>query len=341
MTELRIEWMPLDDLVPAKRNSRTHDLDGLTEAVEELGFTTELKMDELTGELLAGHGRLATLRRMRDAGQPVPEGIRTAGGDWLAPVVRGWSSRDVRHGERVREADNRQHDRGGYDAAIALDILGDFAADDQLRGVGVGSEELDRLADLANRTDLTELGTVLIPGDNDLPAGATRERGSDEQWKDGDDPDEGSTREEPPGPLDVEPAWRTIEPLRARYHDGTPDGADAVARWLKTHATDVHVAPDLSVTWRGGDGTDYLPPGKWVTRYRGAFQVLTREEFDDEFVPANEPARRAGRDAAPVASKKKQPAEPTAANVLRFGRGLVRGPQDAVASLAHTGDHDD
>src|SRR5206468_2872056 len=110
------------------------------------------------------------------------------------------------------------------------------------------------------------------------PFDRPRESSGDEQWRAGDDPDEGSSREENgPGPLDVEPAWRTIEPVRARYHDGTQEGADAVRVWLRSHATDVHIHPDLAVTWRGRDGEDYLPPGKWVVRYRGQLSVMTRE----------------------------------------------------------------
>lgn len=341
--ERRIEWMRLDDLVPAKRNTRLHDLDSLDDSVDELGFTSELKLDELTGELIWGHGRRDLLRRKRDAGEPAPEGIRVAAdGEWLAPVIRGWTARDPMHATAVREADNRQHERGGYDDEKSLDVLGDLAGDGYgLSALGTSDEELDRLREVGERTDLDQLGgTVLMPVDGD-PFGKTSspESGRDEQWKDGGDPDEGSSREEDgPGPLDVEPAWRTVEPMRARYHDGTPDGAEAVARWLRSHATDVHVEAQLAVTWRTQDGEEYLPPGKWVVRYRGRLAVMTREEKDDEFVPANEPARRLDRDAAPV--KKKGPKEPTAANVLRFGRGVVRGREDAVGALAHTDDHE-
>lgn len=337
----RIEWMRLDDLVPAGRNSRRHDLDGLGEAVDALGFTTELKLDENTGQLVWGHGRRDLLRRKRDAGEAPPEGVLLAedGGDWLVPVVRGWRSRDALHADAVREADNRQHERGGYDDLVSLDILGDLAADapDLLSGVGVSSDELDRLAAEAGGPTVT----VLAPVDDDFgkPVEPPRERGerdNDEQWRDGDDPDEGSTREEPPGPLDVEPAWRTVEPMRGRYHDGTPEGADRVARWLRERSKNVHVDHTLSVSFETKDGTEYLPPGKWVVAYRGKLDVLTREEKDDEFVPANEPARRADRDAAPVGTKKAH--VPSAAELLRHGKGLFTGVDGRVAPAEETPD---
>jgi hypothetical protein len=311
--ELRIEWMRLGEIREAERNSKLHDLDELDTAARALGWTSELRYDERTQRLIRGHGRRRYLVRERDRGAEPPEGIRVAAdGEWLVPVVRGWASRDDHHAAAAKIADNDVGKKRGHDPALLLDELADLAAEapELLAATTHNSDAIDRLMTEAS---VTELPTVLLPDDSDRPA-RKRER-DDEQWETGASPDEGSTREpEGPGPLDVEPAWRTIEPLRARYHDGTPDGADAVARWLHSHATDVHVGPDLSITWRGGDGTDYLPPGKWVTRYRGRFDVLTRDEFHDEFVAANEPARRADRDARPITR---------GAAVLRHGSGVL------------------
>lgn len=333
--DLRIEWMRLDDLVPAARNSRTHDLDSLNDAVDELGFTTELKLDERDGALVWGHGRRDLLRRKRDAGDEPPEGIRVdADGEWLVAVVRGWSSRDPLHADAVREADNFQGEKGGYDDAVRLDVLSDLAADrpDYLRGTGYSSDDLDRLlAEATGGTAVSDLDQLVgAPGATAAPWDAEpadpftdrprpQESGDDEQWTPGDAPDEGSTADpEGPGPLDVEPAWRTLQPLRARYHDGTPDGAQAVARWLKGHAKDVFVEPNLAVSWQGQDGGDFVVPGKWVTRdgQTGQLDVMTREEFEDRYVPANEPARRAHRDAKPVATR-------SGADLLRHGSGVV------------------
>lgn len=320
--DLRIEWMRLDDLVPAKRNSRTHDLDALTAAVTALGFTTELKIDESSGELVWGHGRLATLRRLRDKGADAPDGIRDAGDDWEVPVVRGWSSRDALHADAVREADNAQGERGGYDPAVQLDILSDLAADapDYLRGTSYTSEDLDKLLAEAtggtHHTDLDQLAgdapaTPAAPWDGpsrdpfDRPA--AEETDDDEQWDTGQtvvDPEDRPepVREDPPGDLDKAPAFRTLHPTRAIYHDGTPEGAQAVAAWLRGHAHSIDVKPDHTVMWSGGDGRELLIPGKWATRdgQTGQFEVWTREEFADRFVPANESARRLMRDSAPM-----------------------------------------
>lgn len=270
----RIEWMRLDDLVPSGRNSRVHDLDSLGDAVDQLGFTAEPKIDEASGELIWGHGRRDLLRRKRDRGDAVPDGVRVADdGEWLVPVIRGWSSRNRLHADAVREADNTQGEKGSYDAAKRLDVLSDLAAEqpDLLAGVGVDSNYLDTLLAEASGgatiTDLASLGTALIPDDSDRGRSSSSSSGGDlVEDRGGDLDDVGRTaEEEPPGHVDTEPAWRTLHPLRARYHDGTPDGADRVARWLRERgAENVHVTPSLSVTWDDQDGGWLVIPGQWV-----------------------------------------------------------------------------
>lgn len=353
--DLRIEWTRLVDVPRAQVNSRLHDLDGLSVAVDKLGFTTQLQVDELTGELVWGHGRLDVLEAKKAAGEDPPEGIRVdADGEWLAPVVRGWSARSKLHAAAVREADNLRGEHGRYDEQKRYDVLSELAGEDAdlFAGTGASSELLDRLLESAgSEPDLGEIElTQLAPGE-ELPTtepARLPETSRDEQWEPGSSPDEGSTREDPdgPGPLDVEPAWRTLEPLRARYHDGTVDGADRVMRWLRSHAKDVHVEHDLGVSWATPDGVEYLPPGKWVTRdgQTGQLDVLAREEFDERYVAANEPARRAMRDAKPVTPAKAT--VPATADMLRHGTGVLIGTiGDAglevgtVGDVLHTADH--
>ncbi len=334
--ERRIEWMRLDDLVPAERNSRTHALDDLTGAVTSLGFTSELKVDEASGRLVWGHGRLAVLRRLRDRGAEPPEGIRDGGDDWLVPVVRGWSSRDPLHADAVREADNAQGEKGGYDDAVRLDVLADLAADrpDYLRGAGYSSADLDRLlAEATGGVDVTQLPDVTwgaAPWDrDDTPDPFDRPRpetGDDEQWDTGrtivdPEPRRDPPAEEAPGELDRAPAFRTLHPVRAIYHAGGPEGAGAVLGWLRGHASGPRVEDGDVVVWTDRDGEWLLLPGSWVTRdgQTGAFETWTPEAFADRFVAANEPARRAMRDATPVPR--------SGADLLRNGRGVVSGVQ--------------
>lgn len=319
--EQYIEYMRLDDLVPAERNTRTHDLEAIGGAVDELGFTSEFKLDEASGRLIRGHGRLATLRRRRDKGGEPPEWIRDGGDDWLVPVVRGWSSRNRLHADAVREADNTIAQTGGFDAQAELDVLSDLAADapNLLRAVNRSSEDLDRLLEEVNSrpggaqiTDLDGLGVTFRPTapwdeEPDTPRDPfdrppPPERDDDEQWDVGRtvvDPEE---RPDPqgPGPLDVAPAIRTLQPWRFVFHHGGPDGAREVMDWLKGHAKDIRAEDGDVVLWGDADGEWQLLPGRWCTRdgQTGEFDTWTDEEFHARFVPANEPARRAFKKAA-------------------------------------------
>jgi ParB-like chromosome segregation protein Spo0J len=48
-------------------------------------------LDERTGRLVAGHGRLEAFAEARAVGLDAPEGVRVnAKGEWLVPVIRGW-----------------------------------------------------------------------------------------------------------------------------------------------------------------------------------------------------------------------------------------------------------
>jgi len=323
-----IVYMRLDDLVPAERNSKLHDIDSLTEAVTGLGFTTELKLDESSGRLIRGHGRLATLRRLRDKGAEAPEGVRDVGDDWAVPVVRGWSSRSRLHADAVREADNHQGEGVGYDSKVQLDILAGLSGDapDLLRATGWTSERVDELLQSvgggATVTNLDGLAGVFRPPpsipSSDIPESAVApwnrpdtepdpfgrpvppETGGDEQWDTGQTIVDPEPRQEPPGPLDVAPAIRTLQPWRFAFHAGGPDGARAVMDWLKGHSRDIRCEDGDVVLWHDQDGDWQLLPGRWVTRdgQTGAFDTWTDEEFHARFVPANEPARRAFKRAA-------------------------------------------
>jgi hypothetical protein len=47
-------------------------------------------LDERTGRLVAGHGRLEAFAEARAVGLDVPEGVRiNAQGEWLVPVISG------------------------------------------------------------------------------------------------------------------------------------------------------------------------------------------------------------------------------------------------------------
>jgi len=89
MADVRIEYMPLSKLVRAGRNPKSHDLGALASSFERFGHVAPMVLNEITGRLVAGHGRLDALQAMKAQGRKPPERIRVQDGEWLVPVVRG------------------------------------------------------------------------------------------------------------------------------------------------------------------------------------------------------------------------------------------------------------
>lgn len=145
----RQEYMSLDAMVPAERNPKGHDGPRINGAISRFGFLDQPILDERTGRMVSGHGRLEQLLEMRDAGQDPPEGIIVDGdGNWRWPVIRGWSSRSDVEAEAVGVTLNRLTEAGGWDDLETLaDILSTaYEVDpDLLEVTGYTADELDAL----------------------------------------------------------------------------------------------------------------------------------------------------------------------------------------------------
>ncbi|MDE1904866.1 MAG: hypothetical protein KGH75_00260 [Rhodospirillales bacterium] len=142
--------MPIDSLVPALRNPKRHELEQLRASYRRFGFTNPPILDERTGRLVAGHGRLQLLQIEQREGAEPPEGIEVEGDVWKVPVVRGWASANDAEAEAYLIADNRQAELGGWDTDLLGPMLDDLAAlpELQLDGIGFALDDLPRLDDL-------------------------------------------------------------------------------------------------------------------------------------------------------------------------------------------------
>jgi len=163
MTDARwLDWQPVDQVAPAASNAKLHDLPGIKTSVDALGYLEPVIVDERTGRLVAGHGRLATLQALqsRELGKKtrsrrrLPDGLRVDGdGRWLVPVIRGWASADDAQAQAAGIALNRYVERGGWDTASLVGTL--------------QALEVDGLLELTGFTDL-DLAALLT--DLDKPA---------------------------------------------------------------------------------------------------------------------------------------------------------------------------
>lgn len=128
--ELRIEYVPLRDLREWPGNPKAHDLDAIGGSIARFGMVEPVVVDEGTGRLVAGHGRLAALAAAEEAGAQPPPGIKVDGGGWLAPVVRGVSFSSEAEAERFLVMANRSGELGGWDDHALARVL------EELRGLG-------------------------------------------------------------------------------------------------------------------------------------------------------------------------------------------------------------
>ena len=83
----RVETLPLDALRAAPRNPRLHDLGLLVTSLRRFGLARLPVLDDRTRRLVAGHGIVQALVRMRGADEAPPEGVTLGVRDaWCIPV---------------------------------------------------------------------------------------------------------------------------------------------------------------------------------------------------------------------------------------------------------------
>jgi hypothetical protein len=162
LAERTLEYVALDDLTPNPINPKLHDIDGIADLMDHVGYIDPVVLDERTGQLISGHGRLETLQAGQRAGTAAPEGIRVADdGTWLLPVVRGWASKDDDDAAAALIGLNRFVERGGWDQQNLALLLASMDSD-KLPMSGYGADDLaDLLAAIAGPPSLDDLGDSL------------------------------------------------------------------------------------------------------------------------------------------------------------------------------------
>ena len=131
---LRIEYLPLAELARWPGNPKEHADGAIAASISRFGFRDPLAIDETTGRLIAGHGRLSVLERAHAAGQPAPQFVQVRDdGMWLIPVTRGGSFADESEASAYLIAHNRTSELGGWNEDLLAGMLGSL--DDSLRAV--------------------------------------------------------------------------------------------------------------------------------------------------------------------------------------------------------------
>jgi hypothetical protein len=140
--------MPIGELVGADRNPKGHDTAGLGRSISRWGFADAPILDDRTGKLVAGHGRLQDLLARQASGEDPPEGVTVdKAGQWLAPVQRGWSSRSDDEAAAFLIGHNQLTTNGGWDEQDLAGMLTDLREVDAELLLAAGFDD-DKLAEL-------------------------------------------------------------------------------------------------------------------------------------------------------------------------------------------------
>lgn len=144
--DIKVEYIPLADIVEADINPKDHDIGQIYQSIKRFGFTQPIMMNENTGKLLAGHGRLQTLQQMKQGGEKVPARIKEKDGQWLVPVLKGIAFEDDMEAQAYLIADNRLTELGGWNTGELVDTLQELVEGGlSLDGVGYDFDDLETM----------------------------------------------------------------------------------------------------------------------------------------------------------------------------------------------------
>lgn len=186
-----LEWMDLDAIQYAPQNPKLHDLGSITSSIQRYSFTSPPILDERTGRLVAGQGRIESLRAMKKGNQDTPQNIKSENGKWFVPVIRGIEFKDEREALAYLVDDNAismlGSDLNAFDMAKIWDIdsylaaLQGLAVENQLP-ISVDGDALDSLLK-GNETDkdsnpvrIPEQWNILIECENEAMQAELLER---------------------------------------------------------------------------------------------------------------------------------------------------------------------
>ena len=139
----RISYTPLSEIQKWPRNPKQHSTPTIIESIERFGFVSPLIVDEKTGRLVAGHGRLEALMKIKAEGKPRPERVQDESGEWMVPVLRGIGFNSEEEAEAYLISDNQTAILGGWDETTLQALLKDHIPN--LTGVGFKPYEIEAL----------------------------------------------------------------------------------------------------------------------------------------------------------------------------------------------------
>lgn len=148
---IKLHWITLDAVEGWPDNPKGHDIESIKDSIRRFGFTSPILLDEKSGRVVAGHGRIEALRAMRDAGEMPPNNIRArgnaSGSVWAVPYIKGLSFDSESEAEAYLLADNRLTQLGGWNYKALTPFLQRLIEerDEALNGTGFSQSDLTRM----------------------------------------------------------------------------------------------------------------------------------------------------------------------------------------------------
>ena len=172
--DIQVEYIPLADIVEADINPKDHDIGQIYQSIKRFGFTQPIMMNENTGKLLAGHGRLQTLQQMKQGGEKVPARIKEKDGQWLVPVLKGIAFEDDMEAQAYLIADNRLTELGGWNTGELVDTLQELVESGlNLDGVGYDFDDLETMVTQIDDSGIFDVEVVPDADDDETSVNVT------------------------------------------------------------------------------------------------------------------------------------------------------------------------
>lgn len=246
-------YVGIGDIKPLPGNAKKHVDGAIARSIARFGFVEPVVINDVTGHLLAGHGRLDALRAMRDAGDGVPVGVDVADGVWRVPSYHVHVPADDEGA--VSLALNRLVEKGGWDRDMVQAMLASMNLED----VGIAGFDASWMGSVAGVTDQDDIpqaveqraaiGDIWACGNHVVFCGDATDARAVVTVFDGVDASAAMMVTDPPYGVDYDPAWRAragVNKSRKKLGKVVNDGR---ADW--SNAWELFPGP-VAYVWHGG-----------------------------------------------------------------------------------------
>jgi hypothetical protein len=141
--DIHVEYMNFEEIIKWPRNPKDHDVEEIKKSFGRFGFVKPILVDEGSMQLVAGHGRVDSLKGIKEEGKDPPRGIKVENGNWLLPVLRGVKFANVKEAEAYLLADNRLGEIGGWNQDMLAEIVNELSGEGLLEGIGFTVDSMD------------------------------------------------------------------------------------------------------------------------------------------------------------------------------------------------------